>query len=94
MRATPEQKLQARLLLGVKRDEATEVDTLVDALTETELTELARILTEAADAELATTRIEAEGVSVDPADARQLLARRLANLIGWDDDPTDVVIGR
>jgi hypothetical protein len=94
MPATPAQKLQARLLLGVKRDEATEVEALIDQLDDTELGELARILIEAADSELSTTRIEAEGVSIDPADSRKLLARRLADLIGWNDDPIDVVIGR
>lgn len=94
MPATREQKLKARLLLEAPRYEAEDVDAAVEALDETELAELERILTEAADAELSTMRVSAEGVTLDPAEARAHMRRRLADLIGWDDDPSNVVIGR
>ena len=90
MALTNAQKLSCRLLLQAGR---TELDELFAELDADDEAEVVRILTEAAGVELTTTKINAEGVSIDPAETRKLLAERLAVVLDYVTDPS-VGIGR
>lgn len=78
MALTNAQKLSCRLLLQAGREE---LNAYFAELTAEEENEVARILAEASAIELSTTRINAEGVSIDPVEQRALLAERLADTL-------------
>lgn len=90
MALTNEQKLKCRLLLQAGRGE---LDDLFLELTAEDEAEVGRILAAAANIELSSTKINAEGVSIDPAETRRLLAERLAVTLDYVTDP-GVRIGR
>lgn len=90
MPLTNDQKLKCRLLLNAGRGE---LDECFAALTAEEETEVGRILTEASSIELSSTKINAEGVTIDPDEQRRLLAERLATTLDWA-DLSSVRIGR
>ncbi|MNS39860.1 hypothetical protein D3C72_721580 [compost metagenome] len=94
MPATNEQKIKARLLLGAPKHDKAAIDALIDGLDDAELAEFEAILLESADVATSNTTGTVEGVNLDDPGRRQLLAERMANLIGYELHPVEVVIGR
>ena len=89
MAASPKQKMQARLLLGLP---LADVETAMDALDVEELEELGVILAAAEKAKLRSATVDSDGVKYDPEEDRRVQRDRLSILLSLA-SPYDGFVG-